>query len=228
MTDNLHYNDMLSKNTAIFQAFWENEFDRMKEPVYAPLKKRYPSLKGIMEDFEDDYDPIARYESDRSIMGLFEGMAEIINSIKIIDKENRSQKISRMLDKVNPILDLYFRSAPVQEEFYNRIIEASKLIGKSYGVDPVELFKNQDSYDLVQGKAIPQRKIAEEFLEINQTSETSVFDAKRFYMNHAKTDGLTDKCILEEIKLIPTPKAVDALHLAVREYKAKEFDRIYR
>jgi len=229
MTNELHYDPVLGEptNRAIFQAFWDNGFNRMKKPVYTPLKKRYPSLKGIIAEFENDYDPIRKYETDRLIMGLFEDMAEITNLIRIIDKDNASQKINRLSDKVDPILDLYAKSTPVQREFYVVIIRAAKTIGKSYGADPVELFKNLDSYDEVQRKAIPRRKIAEEFLKVNQISETSVFDVKRCYVDFAEKTGLRDKYILEEVKLIPTAKAVDALQTGISEYKAKEFDRIY-
>lgn len=229
MINELHYDPVLNEptNRTIFQAFWDNEFNRMKKPVYTPFKKRYPSLKGIIEEFENDYDPIARYETNKFIMNLFEDVAAITHLIRIIDKDNCSQRMNRMIDKVDPILDLYAKSTPVQREFYMVVIGAAKTIGNSFGVDPVELFKNLDSYDEVQRNAIPRRKMAEEFLKINQISEASVFDAKRCYTDFAENLGLIDNYILEEVKFIPTAEAVDALHTATREYKTKEFDRIY-
>ncbi|MCK5026438.1 MAG: hypothetical protein KAS15_07620, partial [Nanoarchaeota archaeon] len=60
---------------------------------------------------------------------------------------------------------------------------------------------------------------------------TIVFDAKRSYMDFTleRNDIVEEKLeeILEECKLIPSARAVKALHEAVREYKAEEFDRIY-
>ena len=229
MINDLHYDPVLGEpaNRAIFQAFWDNESNRMKKPVYTPLKKRYPSLKGIIAEFENNYDPIRKYETNRLIMDLFKDTADVTSLIKIIDKDNASQKMNRLIDKVDPILDLYTKSIPVQRQFYMVVIGAAKTMGKSYGVDPVELSKNLDSYDEVQRRAIPQRKVAEEFLKINQIYETSVFDAKRYYIDFAENIGLRDKYTLEEGKLIPTAKAVSALQAGISEYKAKEFDRIY-
>ncbi|MCK5025359.1 MAG: hypothetical protein KAS15_02125, partial [Nanoarchaeota archaeon] len=95
MTNELHYESVLLEptNRAIFQAFFDNEVARMDEQVYTPLEKRYPSLEGILNQFKNGYDPIAKHEEDKFIMRLFADIAEIANSVKLIDEYEYSQLV---------------------------------------------------------------------------------------------------------------------------------------
>ena len=232
MTNELNYESVLLKSTnrAIFQAFFDNEVARMDEQVYTPLEKRYPSLEGLLNGFKNGYDPIAKHEEDKFIMRLFADIAEIANSVKLIDEYEYSQLVVKpLIDMTSPMLELYAKYAPFKEDLYVAIIRAAKEVGQSG--KPVELFEDLDYSDEVQRKAIPTRGKAETFLKINQIYETIVFDAKRSYMDFTleRNDIVEEKLeeILEECKLIPSARAVKALHEAVREYKAEEFDRIY-
>ena len=232
MTYELHYELVLlaPTNRAILRAFWDNEVARMDEQVYAPLERRYPSLKGILDEFKNAYDPIAKHEEDKFIIELLDDVAEIANSIKIIDEYGYSQMIVKpLIDKTKPILELYAKYAPFKEDLYVAMIGAAKEVARLG--KPVESFENLDYSDEVQRKAIPTRGRAEAFLEISQIYENSVFDAKRGYLDFTveryKLEGKPLEDILEEKRLIPPADAVNALHAAVKEYKAGEFDRIY-
>jgi len=229
MKNELNYNPVLREptNRAIFQAFWDSEFNRMKESVYIPLEKEYPSLKGILEEFQDDYDPIARHEEDKFLMEMFSGVSKISSLVNLIAKDECSQRVNRVMTKVDVILELYADSAPVQETFYVNFIGAAKRVGKSNGVNPVELFKTQSNSDEVQREAIPEKWIAKDLFAISQVYEASVFNTKRYHADLAKNRGLEQESVLEVVKLIPTAEAVRTLHIAAREYKAGEFDRIY-
>lgn len=228
MTNELHYELVLSEptNRAILRAFWDNEVARMDEQVYIPLERRYPSLEGILNEFKNGYDPIAKHEEDKCIMVLFADIAETANSLKLINEYEYSQLIIKpLIDITTPMLELYAKYAPFKEDLYVAVIGAAKEVGQSG--KPVDLFENLDYSDEVQRKAIPTREKAETFLKINQTYETIVFDAKRSYMDFTTGRYKLDKEVLKENKLIPPANAVKALHEAVREYKAVEFDRIY-
>lgn len=232
MTNEPYYESVLLEptNRAILRAFWDNEVARMDEQVYTPLGKRYPSLEGILNEFKNGYDPIAKHEEDKFIMGLFADIAEIANLIKLIDESEYSQlAVKPLIDRTSPMLELYAKYAPFKEDLYVAIIRAAKEVGQSG--KPVELFEALDYSDEVQRKAIPTRERAETFLKINQTYETIVFDAKRGYMNFTLeiNDIGEEKLgeILEGCKLMPSARAVKELHKAAREYKAVEFNRIY-
>ena len=229
MKNELNYNPVLDEptNRAIFQAFWVNEFNRIKESVYTPLEKRYSSLKGIIEEFQNDYDPIARYEEDKFLMEMFAGVSKIAGLVNIIAKDKCSQRINRVMAKVDIILELYAKSAQVQETFYVSFIGAAKRVGRSNGVKPVELFENLDYSDEVQRESIPEKWIAKDLFAISQVYEASVFNAKRYHADLAKNRGLEPESVLEVAKLIPTAKAVNTLQAATREYKTRELNRIY-
>ncbi|MCK5630521.1 MAG: hypothetical protein KAI26_07920, partial [Nanoarchaeota archaeon] len=131
MITELNYNPVLREptNRAIFQAFWDSESNRMKESVYTPLEKEYPSLKGILEEFQNNYDPIARHEEDKFLMEMFSGVSKISGLVNLLAKDECSQRVSRVITNVDIILELYAKSAQVQETFYVSFIGAAKRVG---------------------------------------------------------------------------------------------------
>jgi len=213
------------ENRRIIRAYRDAEVGRLDEAVYSPLGKRYPSLNGILGEMRKGYDPVETIEETKSqiqTLGAVKGLVGLINQI-----DEDTQAVKTMLDKIDPLVELYGKFSLIQEQFYVDLARAVKRVSTQRGVGVESTVGNLQYIDEVSRIVIPTREEAESFLRTSQTCRKEMLDIVRGFFAFAKKTGQTNEDMLEKAKLMPTAKAMEAIQKSTWDYKMQEFNRVY-
>lgn len=212
---------------AIIQLYTDAEIARLDEAVYSHLEKKYPSLQGILTEMKNGYNPVAKMEETRVSIQMLKTAGGLVGLVTLVENDEDTQSIQTMVDKINPVCELYGKFVPIQEQFYVDLANAVKRISAAKSISYDEAVRNLDYMDEVSRIVIPTRQEAEAFLRTLQSFEREMLDVARGFFAFAKKIGRTDEKVMAKTKLLPTAKATEVVQQAIWDYQMREFDRIY-
>lgn len=215
------------ENKRIIRAYMDAEVGRLDKAVYSPLGKKYPSLNGILGEMREGYDPVEKMEETKSQIQMLGAVKGLVGLISLVDEDEDTQAVKTMLDKIDPIVELYGKFSPIQEQFYVDLAHAVKGVSTQRGIGVESTVGDLQYMDEVSRIVIPTRAEAESFLRTSQTYGREMLDIARGFFAFAKKTGQTNEDMLEKAKLMPTAKAMEAIQKGTWDYKMQEFGRVY-
>ena len=209
------------------QAYANAEIARMDGAVYTPLEHRYPSLQAALALVRQGYDPVAKMEQLKISMLAIEATKGMVRLYHKFSEQEPNTAVKSMMKNVDALVALYERFAPVQKQFYAQMARAINVVSTRNGITLDEAVREPKYFDSVHRKVFPTRAEAESYMETSMQLESGLMDAMRDILAIPKKQDAETAETLKKIKLLPTKKAVEVLQAATREYRSREFDRIY-
>ncbi|NPE26859.1 hypothetical protein HNV12_02560 [Methanococcoides sp. SA1] len=211
----------------ILRAHMDEEIKKQDAAVYSPMGKRFPSLKGILDEMKNGFDPVESMEEAKSQIQSLQIMGIAMGIIDLLGEDEDTRAIKTLLEKIDPIAKIFNEYYPAQERIYIDTARAIKEASIQSGLEIEAVVKNQDHMDNVSRAVHPLREDAESFLETSQSHARNMLHVGRGLMAFVKKTNQADEDTLKKASLIPTPKAMDAILKGSWDYNMKEYDRIY-
>ncbi len=226
------------ENRKILQAYTEQETKDL-EQVYASLEARFPSLKDYIARFRTVHDPVSLFNEawiTSKVMGnagtIVNGLETLTDSLANVFKVKNAKGIFKDLkqtaDQLEPLGKAIDKVVAYEEPRALNVAKAVKEIADTLKMDYTKVVRNQDLRDAVWRKTFSDRNAAEAYIEgkLNLTSE--VCDAMRAVAGIKIPLPKEIEDLIPKRKKIPTKQSMDAFNQAVKEFYAKEFNRIYQ
>ena len=215
------------ENRYIIRAYNDAEIVRLDAAVYSPLEKRYPSLKGVLEEIRTGYDPVARMQETKSQIQTLGALKELVDVISSVTENKDAQAAKRVFDKFDSVSELYDKFFPIQEQFYVDLAHAVKKVSVQGKIPVEDVVEDLPYMDIVSRIVHPTREGAESFLRTTQSFGKEMVDLGEGFIALAKKTGPVNEDLLKAAKLIPTVRAMKVIQKGAWDYRMHEFDRIY-
>jgi len=222
------------ENKKIVQDYNKFNIGKIRKIVYPSLAKKYPSLKSYLTSNKDD-DPIAQLEEAKSQISSLQAIKRlgyIVDAVKDFtkDKEDKDYKfIKNFIEHTDSFAENASTLISLQEKFYVDLIHAVKDVSSKRKISLDKVIKKQQYMDEVERTVNPTRKESEAYLRTLQLYEKEILNISKgfsIFAKKAEKMGLKSDAIAK-IKGLPDSREMNAYQKAIRDYNAKEFDRIY-
>lgn len=197
----------------IMQAYSVFEFDR-REPMYAGLEKRLPSLRYLIDEARKNKNPIESLAETRQAVTQIDSIVLMMGFLAAIDPE--CKKMTDELRSAKSVIENY---CTFEERYFAGFAREAKNIAAGHNISPIEVVTALPYLDHVHRLVFPQRKDAESHVETRLDAAKEMVVMARSMLKLAKEDS--------ELKKMPTEHAITQYGLATKAFEAKEFDRIY-
>ncbi|MFC1755329.1 hypothetical protein ACFL96_18395 [Thermoproteota archaeon] len=210
---------------AIIRAYVSAEKDRLEEPVYQTLEKKYPSLKDMIASARIKTDPIAAIKGMKMMFKITRVGSKAVDIVNILIDDKEEKEPNKVWTGVNDFRRVFEEYTPHREQFYAGISQAVKKVSRERGLGIDATVKMDAHRDDVYRMVIPARSVAEAFMEQSHDFEKQLLDSGHHLVDMVKKIDTDIK--VESAPTLPTPKATEAYFQAVRDFRMSEFDRIY-
>lgn len=215
----------------IANLWWDEEIKRLNEEVYTPLESEHHGLRDYLENLRKRNDPICEI-----IETQFKIQTMNLHCVGLgFEKGDSSQEVRDLDKRIKKLEGTHDYLAKTLLPFHLTTSLAIKLVSYLNGTRIGEVVQNSEYRDTVSKTTIPKRKSAEKVVKASQLHEELRVDITRDLITLLKEvgteSGLTKdeyEQMLEEYNALPNPEDLERVQKAVREYKMRELDRIYR
>jgi len=219
------------ENRKIIHAYTHAQVKRLDEAVYAPLEKKYPSLNGFIGEIRKVGDVVAHMLKTKSTLKQLNNMGSLTDLIEglycKLGRDADLEAIKEMSNRFEEVKKLDDQFSPIQEQYWVDIAHAVKEVSTQRGVKIEEIVMDLQYTDEISRIVIPTRKEAESFLRTSNLYAINLLIVGKGIIALAKKAGTVDEEMLQQARLFPTKKALEAVQKATWDYKMQEYDRIY-
>lgn len=199
-----------TESRSIVQAYTVFEVDR-REPMYAELEKRMPSLRYIIDESRKKKNLLDVLSEAR------QGAVQLNGSILVMRMLGCPDSLVNQMKSTKQLIEHYCN---FEEDYLLAVANEAKGIAKESNTSPIEVVSSLELLDKVHRCIFSDRKDAETHIDTRINAIKEMVLIARRILGHTKQES--------ELNKMPTEHALEQYGLASKAFEAGEFDRIYK